>query len=116
MTPAHDHTDFVLSQRHSLPRLTVIAGDGTMTESCGQWLEVLCYLFVYMCEFVVWCWCGLVCLWVSLFFFFVKGVKRFDARQLVVDALVEKRLFRGRKAHAMSLPVCRYSSACTLNV
>ncbi|XP_013771480.1 valine--tRNA ligase, mitochondrial [Pundamilia nyererei] len=82
VTPAHDHTDFVLSQRHSLPRLTVIAGDGTMTESCGQWLE---------------------------------GVKRFDARQLVVDALVEKRLFRGRKAHAMSLPVCRYSSACTLN-
>uniref|UniRef100_A0A3Q2W9C7 Valine--tRNA ligase n=1 Tax=Haplochromis burtoni TaxID=8153 RepID=A0A3Q2W9C7_HAPBU len=74
VTPAHDHTDFVLSQRHSLPRLTVIAGDGTMTESCGQWLE---------------------------------GVKRFDARQLVVDALVEKRLFRGRKAHAMSLPVCR---------
>uniref|UniRef100_A0A3B4FV82 Valine--tRNA ligase, mitochondrial n=1 Tax=Pundamilia nyererei TaxID=303518 RepID=A0A3B4FV82_9CICH len=73
VTPAHDHTDFVLSQRHSLPRLTVIAGDGTMTESCGQWLE---------------------------------GVKRFDARQLVVDALVEKRLFRGRKAHAMSLPVC----------
>lgn len=109
MTPAHDHTDFVLSQRHSLPRLTVIAGDGTMTGSCGQWLEVLCYLFVYVYEFVV-------CLWVSLFFFFVKGVKRFDARQLVVDALVEKRLFRGRKAHAMSLPVCRYSSACTLNV
>lgn len=76
VTPAHDHTDFVLSQRHSLPRLTVIAGDGTMTESCGQWLE---------------------------------GVKRFDARQLVVDALVEKRLFRGRKAHAMSLPVCSRS-------
>ncbi|XP_035771876.1 LOW QUALITY PROTEIN: valine--tRNA ligase, mitochondrial-like, partial [Neolamprologus brichardi] len=31
VTPAHDHADFVLSQRHSLPRLTVIAGDGTMT-------------------------------------------------------------------------------------
>ncbi|XP_035771896.1 valine--tRNA ligase, mitochondrial-like [Neolamprologus brichardi] len=82
VTPAHDHADFVLSQRHSLPRLTVIAGDGTMTASCGRWLE---------------------------------GVKRFDARQLVVDALVEKRLFRGRKDHAMSLPVCRYSSACTLS-
>ncbi|XP_023250626.1 valine--tRNA ligase, mitochondrial [Seriola lalandi dorsalis] len=76
VTPAHDHTDFLLSQRHSLPRLTVIRGDGTMTPSCGQWLE---------------------------------GVKRFDARQLVVDALVEKKLFRGKKSHAMTLPVCSRS-------
>ncbi|KAM9340530.1 valine--tRNA ligase, mitochondrial [Symphorus nematophorus] len=76
VTPAHDHIDFLLSQRHSLPRLTVIGGDGTMTHSCGQWLE---------------------------------GVKRFDARQLVVDALVEKRLFRGKKSHAMTLPVCSRS-------
>ncbi|XP_070777490.1 valine--tRNA ligase, mitochondrial [Enoplosus armatus] len=76
VTPAHDHTDFLLSQRHSLPRLTVIGGDGTMTPPCGQWLE---------------------------------GVKRFDARQLVVDALVEKKLFRGKKNHAMTLPVCSRS-------
>ncbi|XP_016120906.1 valine--tRNA ligase, mitochondrial-like, partial [Sinocyclocheilus grahami] len=40
VTPAHDHTDFLLSQRHSLPSLTVIGGDGTMTSDCGQWLEV----------------------------------------------------------------------------
>lgn len=76
VTPAHDHTDFLLSQRHSLPRVTVIAGDGTMTPSCGQWLE---------------------------------GVKRFDARQLVVDALVEKKLFRGKENHAMTLPICSRS-------
>uniref|UniRef100_A0A7N6FDZ8 Valine--tRNA ligase, mitochondrial n=1 Tax=Anabas testudineus TaxID=64144 RepID=A0A7N6FDZ8_ANATE len=76
VTPAHDHTDFLLSQRHSLPRLTVIGGDGTMTPLCGQWLE---------------------------------GVKRFDARQLVVDALVEKKLFRGNKSHAMTLPICSRS-------
>lgn len=76
VTPAHDHTDFLLSQRHSLPHLTVIGGDGTMTPSCGQWLE---------------------------------GVKRFDARQLVVDALVEKKLFRGKRSHAMTLPICSRS-------
>uniref|UniRef100_A0AAR2LJX7 Valine--tRNA ligase, mitochondrial n=1 Tax=Pygocentrus nattereri TaxID=42514 RepID=A0AAR2LJX7_PYGNA len=40
LTPAHDHTDFLLSQRHSLPRLTVIGGDGTMTSHCGHWLQV----------------------------------------------------------------------------
>ncbi|XP_061521173.1 valine--tRNA ligase, mitochondrial [Phycodurus eques] len=76
VTPAHDHTDFLLSQRHTLPRLTVIGGDGKMTPLCGQWLE---------------------------------GVKRFDARQLVVNALVEKKLFRGKKEHAMTLPICSRS-------
>ncbi|XP_061691143.1 valine--tRNA ligase, mitochondrial isoform X2 [Syngnathoides biaculeatus] len=76
VTPAHDHTDFLLSQRHSLPHLTVIGGDGKMTPLCGEWLE---------------------------------GVKRFDARQLIVNALVEKKLFRGKKEHAMTLPICSRS-------
>ncbi|XP_037120247.1 valine--tRNA ligase, mitochondrial isoform X3 [Syngnathus acus] len=76
VTPAHDHTDFLLSQRHALPRLTVIGGDGKMTPLCGQWLE---------------------------------GVKRFDARELVVKALVEKELFRGKEEHAMTLPICSRS-------
>ncbi|XP_049606433.1 valine--tRNA ligase, mitochondrial isoform X2 [Syngnathus scovelli] len=76
VTPAHDHTDFLLSQRHALPRLTVIGGDGKMTPLCGQWLE---------------------------------GVKRFDARELVVNALVEKELFRGKREHAMTLPICSRS-------
>lgn len=40
VTPAHDHADFQLSQRHSLPRLTVIDGDGSMTAQCGDWLQV----------------------------------------------------------------------------
>ncbi|XP_036411227.1 valine--tRNA ligase, mitochondrial isoform X2 [Megalops cyprinoides] len=76
VTPAHDHTDFLLSQRHSLPRITVIGGDGTMTADCGQWLE---------------------------------GVKRFDARERVIEALMEKNLFRGKKEHPMSLPICSRS-------
>ncbi|KAM4630957.1 valine--tRNA ligase, mitochondrial [Polymixia lowei] len=76
VTPAHDHADFLLSQRHSLPRLTVIGGDGTMTPLCGQWLE---------------------------------GLKRFDARERVLDALAEKNLFRGKKEHTMSLPICSRS-------
>ncbi|CAN9504193.1 unnamed protein product [Ophioblennius macclurei] len=76
VTPAHDHADFRLSQRHLLQRLTVIGGDGTMMPSCGEWLQ---------------------------------GVKRFTARQLVVDALVEKKMFRGKRSHAMTLPVCSRS-------
>lgn len=38
----------------------------------------------------------------------VKGVKRFDARHLVVNALIDKQLFRGTQSHAMTLPVCRH--------
>ncbi|PWA19888.1 hypothetical protein CCH79_00019494 [Gambusia affinis] len=76
VTPAHDFMDFHLSQKHSLPRPSVIRGDGTMEPLCGQWLE---------------------------------GVKRFDARQLVVNGLVEKKLFRGKKNHTMTLPICSRS-------
>ncbi|XP_026989648.2 valine--tRNA ligase, mitochondrial [Tachysurus fulvidraco] len=76
LTPAHDHTDFLVSQRHALPRLTVIAGDGTMTSLCGQWLE---------------------------------GVKRFDARECVISALMERKLFRGKTENTMSLPICSRS-------
>ncbi|MBN3299897.1 SYVM protein, partial [Amia calva] len=32
-------TDFQLSLRHALPRLSVIGGDGTMNELCGKWLQ-----------------------------------------------------------------------------
>ncbi|KAI2652691.1 Valine--tRNA ligase, mitochondrial [Labeo rohita] len=64
------------SMRHSLPRLTVIGGDGTMTSDCGQWLE---------------------------------GVKRFDARERVITALMERKLFRGKQDHPMSLPICSRS-------
>ncbi|XP_061110480.1 valine--tRNA ligase, mitochondrial isoform X2 [Conger conger] len=76
VTPAHDHTDFLLSQKHSLPRVTVIGGDGRMTALCGQWLE---------------------------------GVKRFDARERVISALMEREMFRGKMDHSMILPVCSRS-------
>ncbi|TRY60213.1 hypothetical protein DNTS_026363 [Danionella cerebrum] len=76
LTPAHDHKDFLLSQRHGLPRLTVIGGDGTMTSLCGQWLE---------------------------------GVRRFDAREQVITALIERKMFRGTKENPMSLPICSRS-------
>lgn len=114
LTPAHDHTDFRLSQRHSLPRLAVIGGDGAMTSLCGQWLEVLnCASLtqsgipfirnVHRSEYNT-----------STFFFFspplVKGVKRFDARERVISALMERKLFRGKRDHPMALPICRWAA------
>ncbi|KAK1155281.1 valine--tRNA ligase, mitochondrial isoform X1 [Acipenser oxyrinchus oxyrinchus] len=75
-TPAHDPRDFEVSLRHALPRLSVIGGEGTMTELCGDWLQ---------------------------------GVKRFEARQRVLDALKERGLYRSTQEHAMLLPLCSRS-------
>uniref|UniRef100_A0A673HCZ5 Valine--tRNA ligase, mitochondrial n=1 Tax=Sinocyclocheilus rhinocerous TaxID=307959 RepID=A0A673HCZ5_9TELE len=40
---------------------------------------------------------------------FICGVKRFDARERVITALMERKLFRGKKKHPMSLPICSRS-------
>ncbi|MBN3294107.1 SYVM protein, partial [Polypterus senegalus] len=72
-TPAHDAVDFEISERHGLPRLSVIHEDGTMTGLCGEWLQ---------------------------------GVKRFLARERVLEALKQKGLYRGTYDHAMALPLC----------
>lgn len=37
----------------------------------------------------------------------IQGVKRFDARVRVLEALTEKKLFRGKRDHPMALPICR---------
>lgn len=44
---------------------------------------------------------------VYLFLFFFQGVKRFDARERVICALMERKLFREKRDHPMSLPICR---------
>ncbi|XP_077781306.1 valine--tRNA ligase, mitochondrial isoform X1 [Podarcis muralis] len=41
VTPAHSHADYELARRHSLPFISVIAEDGTMTVECGHWLQGL---------------------------------------------------------------------------
>ena len=39
----------------------------------------------------------------------MQGMKRFDARTAVLEALKEKGLYRGTKDHAMVVPVCSRS-------
>lgn len=50
VTPGHDHADFLLAQRHSLPRLSVIGGDGRLTAACGAWLQVCPHLEETSCD------------------------------------------------------------------
>ncbi|CAL8297187.1 unnamed protein product [Lota lota] len=110
VTPAHDHVDFELSRRHSLPCLTVISGDGTMAPSCGRWLEVHCLDNILRSPFL--CVVVMSPLHNPAFpssILFEKGVKRFDAREKVLDALAERKLLRDKKDHAMSLPKCSRS-------
>uniref|UniRef100_A0A670Z302 Valine--tRNA ligase, mitochondrial n=1 Tax=Pseudonaja textilis TaxID=8673 RepID=A0A670Z302_PSETE len=41
VTPAHNHVDYILAQRHNLPLISVIAENGTMTAECGEWVQGL---------------------------------------------------------------------------
>lgn len=46
--------------------------------------------------------------------FTVQGLKRFDARRLVLEALKEKGLYRDVKENPMVVPICRSASSLTL--
>jgi len=41
VTPAHDPNDFEIGERHDLPKIAVISGDGTMTHEAGEKYEGL---------------------------------------------------------------------------
>uniref|UniRef100_A0A4W3GNK3 Valine--tRNA ligase, mitochondrial n=1 Tax=Callorhinchus milii TaxID=7868 RepID=A0A4W3GNK3_CALMI len=73
VTPAHDHTDYHLALRHSLPIIHIFNQDGTMNSHCDSWLQ---------------------------------GQPRFDARRLILEALMERGLHRGSEEHSLVLPVC----------
>ncbi|XP_030852939.1 valine--tRNA ligase [Strongylocentrotus purpuratus] len=75
ITPAHDHTDYLVGKRHDLEFLNVIDDDGNITEVGGQF----------------------------------KGMRRFDARRAVLEALKEKDLYRGTKPNPMVVPTCSRS-------
>uniref|UniRef100_A0A4W4GLV6 Valine--tRNA ligase, mitochondrial n=1 Tax=Electrophorus electricus TaxID=8005 RepID=A0A4W4GLV6_ELEEL len=81
LTPAHDFTDFVLAQRHSL-------------NSLSDNPHLITAHLVYSEHPIA---------------FSSQGVKRFEAREKVIGALMEKKLFRGKRDHAMYLPICSRS-------
>ncbi|VDM60684.1 unnamed protein product [Angiostrongylus costaricensis] len=64
-----------VGQRHSLPFITCIDGDGLISKGCGKF----------------------------------SGMRRFEARNAIVDDLKELRLYRGSKDNAMVVPVCSRS-------
>ncbi|ETE69928.1 Valyl-tRNA synthetase, mitochondrial, partial [Ophiophagus hannah] len=41
VTPAHNHVDYKMAQRHHLPLISVISENGTMTAECGKWVQGL---------------------------------------------------------------------------
>ena len=44
----------------------------------------------------------------QLTLFFLQGMKRFDARTAVLQALKDKGLYRDTKENPMVVPICRY--------
>lgn len=75
ITPAHDHNDYEVGVRHSLPFITIVDDKGNITEDCGQF----------------------------------AGMRRFDARKAVTEALKEKGLYRDTKDNPMVVPICSRS-------
>ncbi|RCN40666.1 valine--tRNA ligase [Ancylostoma caninum] len=75
ITPAHDHNDYEVGQRHNLPFITCIDDDGNISPGCGEF----------------------------------SGMRRFDARKAVIEALKERGLYRGSEDHAMVVPICSRS-------
>ncbi|XP_060570722.1 valine--tRNA ligase-like [Ruditapes philippinarum] len=75
ITPAHDHNDYEVGQRHKLPLLTIIDDKGFITSDCGKF----------------------------------SGMKRFEARKAVLEALKEKKLFRNTVDNPMVVPICSRS-------
>jgi len=75
ITPAHDHNDFKVGQRHKLAFICVFNEDGHINQAGGQF----------------------------------SGQHRFAARKAVEVALAEKKLWVGKKSHAMRLGLCSRS-------
>lgn len=75
ITPAHDHNDYEVGQRHDLPFVNIITDSGLITDDCGQF----------------------------------SGMKRFDARYAVLEALKQKDLYRGSEDNPMVVPICNRS-------
>ena len=73
ITPAHDHNDYEIGNRHKLEFVEVIDQYGIMKETCGP-------------QFA--------------------NKKRFDCRNIVIEALKGKGLYKDTVEHPMVVPVC----------
>ncbi|CAM4561852.1 valine--tRNA ligase isoform X1 [Lepidochelys kempii] len=75
ITPAHDHNDYEVGQRHGLDCITIIDDSGSLINVPPPFL----------------------------------GMKRFEARGAVLEALKQKGLFKEVKDNPMVVPVCSRS-------
>ncbi|KAJ7377422.1 Valine--tRNA ligase [Desmophyllum pertusum] len=81
ITPAHDHNDYGVGQRHNLSFVTMIDDNGNIKDVKDFYPE----------------------------FQHFTGLKRFNARKVVLDALTEKGLFIKTEDNQMVVPVCSRS-------
>lgn len=75
ITPAHDHNDYEVGQRHSLPFINIISDEGLISGEGGEF----------------------------------AGMRRFDARRAVLEALRQRGLYRGTRDNPMVVPICTRS-------
>ena len=83
ITPAHDHTDFAVGQRHNLSAISILDENNKLTEKIVDLMGEKGRGFV--------------------------GMARYDAREAVIEFIKANGTFRGQSPHAHSLPVCSKS-------
>ncbi|KAJ4459061.1 putative Valine--tRNA ligase [Paratrimastix pyriformis] len=87
ITPAHDQTDFEIGQRHHLPSINVFTDDGHIVDFFATTPDQRAA--APAAQFV--------------------GMKRYDARLALREALTALGLYRGRQPHEMILNLCSRS-------
>uniref|UniRef100_A0A0M3IQ17 valine--tRNA ligase n=1 Tax=Ascaris lumbricoides TaxID=6252 RepID=A0A0M3IQ17_ASCLU len=127
ITPAHDHNDYGVGVRHNLPFITIFTDDGEMNDKCGQFKKArkptgndtsavkitpahdhndygvgvrhnLPFITIFTDDGEMNDKCGQF-----------KGMKRFEAREAVLEALKKKGLYRDVKDNPMIVPICSRS-------
>jgi valyl-tRNA synthetase len=109
ITPAHDPNDYICGKKHNLPFINLLNDDGTINKNGGIFQVLPIAAVIQGHEGA-----DIKCL---------QGMKRFDARNAVINALKEKGLYRGndmtydmhtyiipgRRDNAMSIGTCSRS-------
>lgn len=94
ITPAHDPNDYEVGKRLNLPFITIFNDDGVIIGDCTQFnVSILKSIIYFQIKFL----------------FISKGLKRFDARKAVLEALKQKNLYCETIDNPMVVPICSRS-------
>ena len=121
ITPAHDHNDYEVGERHNLAFINILDENGLLINvpppflvhcliivlpPCNECISTVTLKVIPLCSLP-----GAAVLFLHLSFLNVlsvpQGMKRFEARKSVLQALKDRGQFKEIKDNPMVVPVCR---------